>query len=42
MAAMIPVNGSYSRTGTQSACLAACAAFAEAVKAVADNPQVYE
>ena len=29
-------------TGTQSACLAACAAFAEAVKAVADNPQVYE
>ncbi len=28
-------------TGTQSACHAACAAFAEAIKAVADNPRDY-
>lgn len=28
-------------TGTQSACYAACAAFAEAIKAVADNPRDY-
>lgn len=28
-------------TGTQSACYAACAAFSEAVKAVADNPRNY-
>ena len=28
-------------TGSQSACNAACSAFAEAVKAVADNPQEY-
>lgn len=28
-------------TGTQSACHAACAAFAEAIKAVADNPTDY-
>ncbi|MEG0900462.1 MAG: ethanolamine utilization microcompartment protein EutL [Oscillospiraceae bacterium] len=29
-------------TGTQSACLAACSAFSEAVKTIADNPQIYE
>ena len=28
-------------TGTQSACHAACAAFAEAIKSVADNPRDY-
>ena len=28
-------------TGTQSACYAACSAFAEAIKAVADNPRDY-
>lgn len=28
-------------TGTQSACLAACNAFAEAVKMIAENPQEY-
>ena len=29
-------------TGSQSACKAACAAFAQAVRAVADNPQDYD
>lgn len=29
-------------TGTQSACNAACSAFAEAIRAVADNPKSYE
>lgn len=29
-------------TGSQSACIAACSAFAEAVRSVADNPQQYE